>query len=198
MTLPNRQLFWIANSTKRKARVLLIRASVARSAAGRPAKKTDGLVAAETNGTRSILEACVPRACISGLRLSAYLVAAGRRIRIGMRGNASGTVADAVPMPKLKPRAMRECIVVPSVRSSEVACAQRSRVGHREDALQPLDFSNALFSIHRLPSSSTRQERVKRKSHWSFLSDLCVSSQFASARPLSEPHDQREGVLSKV
>ena len=62
---------------------------------------------------------------------------------------ASGTAADAVPMPKLKPRAMRERIVVPSVRSSEVACAQRSRVGHREDALQPLDFSNALFSVHR-------------------------------------------------
>ncbi len=51
-------------------------------------------------------------------------------------------------MPKLKPRAMRERMVVPSVRSSEVACAQRSRVGHREDALQPLDFGNALFSVH--------------------------------------------------
>jgi len=51
-------------------------------------------------------------------------------------------------MPKLKPRAMRERIVVRSVRSREVDCAQRSRVGHSEDALQPLDFSNALFSVH--------------------------------------------------
>src|ERR1035438_1249555 len=60
-------------------------------------------------------------------------------------------------MPKLKPRAMRERIVVPSVRSSEVACAQRSRVGHREDALQPLDFSNALFSVH--PSQYLTERR---------------------------------------
>jgi hypothetical protein len=37
---------------------------------------------------------------------------------------------------------------VPSIRSREVACVQRSRVGHREDALQPLDFSNALFCVH--------------------------------------------------
>src|SRR5450755_3598891 len=40
MTLPNPQLFWIANSTKRRAVVLLIRASAARSAGRRPAKKT--------------------------------------------------------------------------------------------------------------------------------------------------------------
>ena len=51
-------------------------------------------------------------------------------------------------MPKLKPRALRQRIVMPSVRSRKVACAQRSRVGHREDALQPLDFSNAPFRVH--------------------------------------------------
>src|ERR1017187_2584785 len=83
MMLPNLQLFWIANSTKRKARVLLIRASAARSAAGRPAKKTDGLVTADTNGTPSIPEASALPASISGLRLSAFLVAAGRHIPIG-------------------------------------------------------------------------------------------------------------------
>jgi hypothetical protein len=38
---------------------------------------------------------------------------------------------------------------MPPIRSREVACAQWPRVGHREDALQPLDFSNALFSVHR-------------------------------------------------
>ena len=43
---------------------------------------------------------------------------------------------------------MRQHIVVPSIRSREVALAQRSGVGHREDALQPLDFNNALFSVH--------------------------------------------------
>src|SRR6266849_5733463 len=41
------------------------------------------------NGTHSILEASVPSASTSGLRLSAYLVAAGRRIRIGTRSNVT-------------------------------------------------------------------------------------------------------------
>jgi hypothetical protein len=36
---------------------------------------------------------------------------------------------------------------MPPIRSSEIACAQRSCVGHRENALQPLDFSNALFGV---------------------------------------------------
>jgi hypothetical protein len=88
MTLPNRQLFWIANSKKRKARVLLIRASAARSAAGRPAKKTDGVASADTNGTRSILEACAPRAYTNGLRHSASRALAGRHTQNGMCSNA--------------------------------------------------------------------------------------------------------------
>jgi hypothetical protein len=41
------------------------------------------------NGTHSILEASAPPASTSGLRLSAYLVAAGRRIRIGTRSNVT-------------------------------------------------------------------------------------------------------------
>src|ERR1700688_2762200 len=85
MTLPNRQLFWIARLRKRRAGSHLVRASAVRSAAGRPAKKTDGLVAAETNGTLSIPGASALPASISGLRLSAFLVAGGRRTRIGTR-----------------------------------------------------------------------------------------------------------------
>lgn len=61
------------------------RAFAVRSVAGRPAKKTDGPVAAETNGTRSTREACVPSASTSGLRPNASLAATGRRTRIGMR-----------------------------------------------------------------------------------------------------------------
>ena len=43
---------------------------------------------------------------------------------------------------------MREHIVVPAIRSREVAWAQRSVVRHCEDALKVLDFSNAPFSVH--------------------------------------------------
>jgi hypothetical protein len=55
--------------------------------AGPPAKNTAGVVAADTNGTRSILEACAPRAYTNGLRHRASRAPAGRRIRIGMRNH---------------------------------------------------------------------------------------------------------------
>ena len=72
------------------------------------------------------------------------------------------STANPILLPKPKPRAMREHFVVPPIRSREVACAQRSRVGHREDALKVFDFSNVLFNVHPSPSSSTKPERVKR------------------------------------
>jgi hypothetical protein len=74
---------------KRRAGSHLVLASAARSVAGPPAKKTDGFAPAGMNGTHSILEASVPPASTSGLRLSAYLVAAGRRIQIGTRTNVT-------------------------------------------------------------------------------------------------------------
>ena len=49
-----------------------------------PARKTCGLAPADMNGTRSIREECAPPASISGLKPSASLAVAGRRIRIGM------------------------------------------------------------------------------------------------------------------
>jgi hypothetical protein len=66
-------------------------ASDVRCAAGRPAKKTDGLVTAETNGTASIPQASAPLACISGLQHSVSLAPAGRRILIGMLTDANPT-----------------------------------------------------------------------------------------------------------
>jgi hypothetical protein len=56
----------------------------ARWAIGRPARKTSGLVAADTNGTPLIQGESALPAFISGLRRSAYHVATGHRIRTGM------------------------------------------------------------------------------------------------------------------
>jgi len=89
MTLPNRQLFWIANSKKRKARVLLIRASAARSAAGLPARTTTGLARAGMSGTPSTLEECAPLAFTNGLRHSASRALVGRHTQNGMRHDKS-------------------------------------------------------------------------------------------------------------
>jgi hypothetical protein len=43
---------------------------------------------------------------------------------------------------------MSEHFVVPSIRSREVAAAERSGVRRCEDALQPLDFGNGLLGVH--------------------------------------------------
>src|SRR5450631_1138718 len=88
MTLPNRQLFWIARLRKRRAGNRLVRASGARSAAGRRAGMTCGLVAAASFGTRSTQEEFAPPVFTSGLRPSASRVSSGRRTRSGMRPDA--------------------------------------------------------------------------------------------------------------
>jgi hypothetical protein len=60
-------------------------ASGARSAVGRPAKKTNGFVTADASGTRSIPEVSAQPAFTSGLKRSASRAADGRGIRTGMR-----------------------------------------------------------------------------------------------------------------
>jgi hypothetical protein len=72
------------------------------------------------------------------------------------------SATDAIPLPEPKPRAVCELVIMPSIRSSEIACAQRSRVGHREDALQPLDFGNGLLGVHSVSISNISTATVKR------------------------------------
>jgi hypothetical protein len=63
---------------------------------------------------------------------------------------------------------MREHFVVSSIRSREVAWAQRSSVWLCEDALKALDFGNSLLGVHSVPISSMRVAIVK----WS---GICMS-----------------------
>jgi hypothetical protein len=68
-------------------------AFAARSAAGRPAKKTSGSAPAGTSGTRSTPEASARLAFTSGLRRNVSRAAVGRRTRCGMRSNeADGAI----------------------------------------------------------------------------------------------------------
>ena len=96
-------------------------------------------------------------------KLTADLSASGRKplVELG-RSNISGTAADAVPMTKPKPRAMRVQLVVPLIRSGEVTLAQWSGVRHRKDALKPLDFSNGLLGVHSVSISNISTATVKR------------------------------------
>ncbi len=47
----------------------------------------------------------------------------------------SRAATDAIPLPKPKPRVMREHIVVSSIHSRKITCRQRSAVRRGEDAL---------------------------------------------------------------
>jgi hypothetical protein len=74
--------------------ILPTHASAARSAAGRPGKRTSGSAPVAMSGTRSTREASAQPACTSGLKPSAFRALAGRRIRIGTRHRRS-----AMPTP---------------------------------------------------------------------------------------------------
>jgi hypothetical protein len=58
---------------------------------------------------------------------------------------------------------VRVYFVVPSIRSREVAPAQRSGVQHCEHMLKPLDFGNGLFGVHASQSSSTKRDPITFK-----------------------------------
>ena len=60
------------------------RASAVRSAAGRPARRTNGSALAVMSGTQSTREGCARLVSSVGLKLSACLAVAGRRTLIGM------------------------------------------------------------------------------------------------------------------
>jgi hypothetical protein len=181
-------LLLIASPNRRKASTLPVLAFGARSAAGRPARMTAGLVVAAMSGTPSTLAGYAPPASINGLRRNASPVSSGRHTRIGTRsdllaldGQAALTLnpkpafgftaaAEAIPLPKTKPRALREDFVVPSICSREVARAQRSIVRRCEDALYPLDFGNGLLGVHSVAISNTSGAIAK----WSGPCMLCV------------------------
>ena len=69
-----------------------------------------------------------------------------------------GSKPQVLPQPK--PRAVREHFVVPSIRDRDGACAQRSRVGHREHSLKAFDVGNLFGSPFR---PNIRHERGNRQ-----------------------------------
>lgn len=66
-------------------------------------------------------------------------------------------------LPQLEPRAMREHLIVPTIRSRDVACAEWPYVRGFEHFLKLLNLGNDAFNVHASQSSSTRWEWVKRK-----------------------------------
>jgi hypothetical protein len=51
-----------------------------------------------------------------------------------------GSATNPIPLPKLKPRAMRELFIVPSIQSRKVACAERPNVWRFEHFLLLLNL----------------------------------------------------------
>ena len=84
------RLSWIATSIKKKASARPALAFDVRSAVGRPARTTAGLVAAAMSGIRSIREGYARRASTTGLQRNACLARAGRHIPTGMRTDFLG------------------------------------------------------------------------------------------------------------
>ena len=75
------------------------------------------------------------------------------------RGLATPT--NAIPLPKPKPRAVREHFVVPSIGSRDVACAEWPNVRRFEHFLKLLNLVNDAFNVHASQSSKRRRGAVK-------------------------------------
>jgi hypothetical protein len=59
-----------------------------------------------------------------------------------------GSAANAVPLPKPKPRAVCEHFIVPSISSRDVAYAEWSNVWRFEHFLKLFDLVNDAFDVH--------------------------------------------------
>jgi len=100
----------------------------------------------------------------------------------------SRAATNPVLPPKPKPRAAGLLLIMPPVRSREVARAQRSGVRRCEDALQPFDFGNGLLGVHSVPISNMGAAIVKPSGIcMSCLRNSCAANRSASARPVLPP-----------
>src|ERR1700733_16189812 len=98
------RLLLIASPNKRKASTLPVLAFGARSAAGRPARMTAGLVVAAMSGTPSTLAGDAPPASVNGLRRNASPVSSGRHTRIGTRNDLLILALDGQATVTLNPK----------------------------------------------------------------------------------------------
>jgi hypothetical protein len=75
-----------------------------------------------------------------------------------------GSATDAIPLPEPKPRAVCQQLVVPSIRSGEIAWGRRSCVRCCEQPLQRLDLGNCLFNVHQ-PTSIAKHDLTASQSN---------------------------------
>jgi hypothetical protein len=119
MTQPTPPWFWIESLSKIRATIPPAHASAARYAADRLAKKTDGLVTADTSGTHSIPEASAQPASIRGLKRSVSHAADGRRTPIGTQADPALNEAIAEVRSRYRSlydgRCRSQCVCVATV-----------------------------------------------------------------------------------
>jgi virginiamycin B lyase len=107
------------------------RASAARSAAGRPARKTNGSASVDIRGTRSTPEASAQLAFTSGLKRNPSRVAAGRSTRSGMRTESVNTM-KLVTSPKQRMSRMWVLLAAIAMFVPQVSQAASGKPGVRE------------------------------------------------------------------
>jgi hypothetical protein len=86
---------------------------------------------------------------------------------------------NPIRLPKPKPRAAGVHFVVPSIYGREVTRVHWSGVRDGEDALQPLDFGNGLFSVH--PSHYLTE---MREGQFAATSRKTVTEGFVRCQPI--------------
>ena len=78
-----------------------------------------------------------------------------------------GSAANAVPLPKPKPRAVCEHFIVPSIQSRDVACTQRPDIRCLKHFFQLFDVVNGAFNVHSVPNiQHSRGNRQRGRHLW--------------------------------
>ena len=103
------------------------------------------------------------------------------------------TAANAELLPKLKPRALREHFVVPSIGSGNIAGVERPDVRRFEHFLQLLNLVDDAFNVHSVSLSRITVEAVK----WSGtrLRDFGVTLRHRPLRHVGDRTASRNAVV---
>ena len=81
----------------------------------------------------------------------------------------SRAAANSKPLPEPEPGAVREPVVVSSIRGRKVARSQRAGVRYGQDMLQQFDLGNGLFNVH--PSQYVPEGEQRQTGRRPFLSN---------------------------
>src|SRR5437764_4677403 len=99
-----------------------------------------------------------------------------------LKNRSLGPATYPIALPEPEPRAVGQLLIVPSIGSRDVACAEGPNIRRFEHFLKLLDVVNYSFNVHASQSCRRKPTSVNLKLHTRVRS-LSVTSVWQSVRP---------------